>query len=141
MAIEIPQNTSIRINIKAFYQQHEYPLTFFLGPHYKLLRKVEKPYPVRDQRNRSSFIFLFLLLNWPSHRSVMHTRKWSLNRVARPRCVHNKPLTTRDSFFCKRSKNCLRSILIFTVCFFLNGRYVDRLYYVPLYIGNLNLYL
>lgn len=28
MAIEIPQNTSILINIKAFYQQHEYPLNF-----------------------------------------------------------------------------------------------------------------
>lgn len=122
MAIEIPQNTSILINIKAFYQQHEYPLTFSPDPITNYCAKL---------RNRTRFVtreiavllfFFFLLLNWPSHRSVMHTRKWSLNRVARPRCVHNKPLTTRDSFFCKRSKNCLRSILIFTVCFFLNGR-------------------
>lgn len=116
MAIEIPQNTSILINIKAFYQQHEYPLTFPSDPITNYCAKL---------RNRTRFVtreiavllfFFFLLLNWPSHRSVMHTRKWSLNRVARPRCVHNKPLTTRDSFFCKRSKNCLRSILVFTVC-------------------------
>lgn len=88
MAIEIPQNTSSLINIKAFYQQHEYPLTFPSDPITNYCAKL---------RNRTRFVtreiavllfFFFLLLNWPSHRSVMHTRKWSLNRVARPRCVH-----------------------------------------------------
>lgn len=133
MAIEIPQNTSILLTVWV-------PFNFCHRPHYKLLRKVEKLYPARDQRNRSSFFFFYFWIGRVIVQWCIPVNE-DLNRVAWPRCVHNKPLTTGDSFFCKRSKNCLRSIIIFTVCFFLNGRLVDRLYYVPPYIGNLNFYL